>query len=98
MLHRAPEAWCVQVVLLMACNEGTQPMSRPQASTNLQTASATATSAGQERPSGIPPAPVTRNYQDLDGGVGREVNFRPPRYQSAEFGPVGAVVAAVIDG
>ncbi|MFT3925802.1 MAG: hypothetical protein QM778_24885 [Myxococcales bacterium] len=55
--------------------------------------------APAERISGIAPVPpVVRNYQDLEGGVGREVNFRPPRYQSAEFGPVGAVVNAVVDG
>jgi len=44
-------------------------------------------------PSTIPPAPESpRSYQDLDGGLGREVYFRPPRYPSAELGPVGAKV------
>src|ERR1700742_3574304 len=37
-----------------------------------------------------------RSYQDLDGGVGKEVNFRPPRYPSAELGPIGAVVSVEI--
>jgi len=57
------------------------------------------TNTTSERPLGITPAPVQaiRNYQDLEGGIGREVNFRPPRYQSAEFGPVGAVVSVMVD-
>jgi extracellular factor (EF) 3-hydroxypalmitic acid methyl ester biosynthesis protein len=32
------------------------------------------------------------DYVDLDGGQGRDVFFRPDRYQRSELGPVGAVV------
>src|SRR5262252_2783869 len=43
----------------------------------------------------IPPPPASgpRSYQDLDGGFGKEVNFRPPRYPFAELGPIGTVVS-----
>src|SRR3954463_8449391 len=40
-----------------------------------------------------PPASGPRNYQDLDGGFGKEVNFRPARYPSAELGPIGTMVS-----
>jgi SAM-dependent methyltransferase len=43
-----------------------------------------------------PSASGLRNYQDLDGGVGKEVYFRPPRYPSSELGPIGAVVSIEI--
>lgn len=32
------------------------------------------------------------SYEELDGGLGREIHFRPPRYPSAELGPLGAMV------
>jgi SAM-dependent methyltransferase len=35
-------------------------------------------------------------YVDLDGGHGRDVFFRPDRYQRSDFGPVGAVVELVL--
>ena len=34
-------------------------------------------------------------YVDLDGGHGRDVFFRPDRYQRSDLGPVGAVVELV---
>jgi extracellular factor (EF) 3-hydroxypalmitic acid methyl ester biosynthesis protein len=40
-----------------------------------------------------PPASGPRSYQDLDGGFGKEVNFRPARYPSAELGPIGTIVS-----
>src|SRR6478609_3382261 len=51
-----------------------------------------------DSPSAPPLAQAPRSYQDLDGGVGKEVNFRPPRYPSAEFGPVGAEVTVTFGG
>lgn len=47
-------------------------------------------------PSGVAPARAEHRYELLDGGIGREVNFRPPRYPSAELGPVGAVVTVTL--
>src|SRR5262245_14702711 len=44
------------------------------------------------------PRPELRSYEELDGGVGREINFRPPRYPSSELGPVGARVVVEHDG
>jgi extracellular factor (EF) 3-hydroxypalmitic acid methyl ester biosynthesis protein len=42
---------------------------------------------------GSPPASeLELKYEQLEGGAGREINFRPPRYPSSELGPVGAVV------
>ena len=50
------------------------------------------------RLSSVPPSSGFQgSYQDLDGGFGREVNFRPPRYPSSEFGPIGAIVRATLD-
>jgi SAM-dependent methyltransferase len=37
-------------------------------------------------------------YVDLDGGQGRDVFFRPDRYDRADLGPVGAVVELVLPG
>jgi extracellular factor (EF) 3-hydroxypalmitic acid methyl ester biosynthesis protein len=39
-----------------------------------------------------------REYSDLDGGQGREVNFRPHRYRSSDFGPVDPVARLIIGG
>ena len=36
-------------------------------------------------------------YVDLDGAQGRDVFFRPDRYQRSDLGPVGAVVELVTD-
>src|SRR5262245_26916033 len=44
-------------------------------------------------PTPPPPASGPRSYQDLDGGFGKEVNFRPARYPSAELGPIGTIVS-----
>lgn len=38
------------------------------------------------------------SYHELEGGTGREVNFRPPRYSSPELGPIGANVTIVLNG
>ena len=47
-------------------------------------------------------APATpgqvRNYEELDGGVGREVFFRPERYRASDLGAVHPVVTVVLDG
>jgi hypothetical protein len=37
-----------------------------------------------------------REYSDLDGGKGREVNFRPHRYRPADFGPVEPVARLIL--
>jgi extracellular factor (EF) 3-hydroxypalmitic acid methyl ester biosynthesis protein len=37
-------------------------------------------------------------YVDLDGGQGRDVFFRPDRYQRSDLGPVGAVVEVDLPG
>jgi extracellular factor (EF) 3-hydroxypalmitic acid methyl ester biosynthesis protein len=39
-----------------------------------------------------------RNYEELDGGQGREVFFRPHRYQAADLLPLRAIVNVTIDG
>jgi extracellular factor (EF) 3-hydroxypalmitic acid methyl ester biosynthesis protein len=39
-----------------------------------------------------------REYSDLDGGQGREVNFRPHRYRPSDFGPVDPVARLIIGG
>ncbi|HVU05708.1 MAG TPA: hypothetical protein VHE30_28360 [Polyangiaceae bacterium] len=44
-----------------------------------------------KRRTSTPPPPV-KKYEELEGGLGKEINFRPPRIPSAELGPVGAVV------
>ncbi len=55
--------------------------------------------------SGPPRSPVPTSgskpvseYVDLDGGQGRDVFFRPDRYQRADLGPIGAVVEFQHDG
>jgi SAM-dependent methyltransferase len=45
-----------------------------------------------------PPSTEVGRYEQLDGGVGREINFRPPRYPSAELGPIGAAVEVLFAG
>src|SRR5690349_8291337 len=52
----------------------------------------------ERRPRASMPSHVsdTSRYEQLDGGVGREINFRPTRHTSAELGPVGAFVAVRI--
>lgn len=53
--------------------------------------------SGTHRPQeGLGTAAQNGGYQDLEGGHGREVNFRPPRYVSAEFGAVGTVVTVAL--
>lgn len=37
-------------------------------------------------------------YVDLDGGQGRDVFFRPDRYQRSDLGPIGAVVEIDLPG
>jgi extracellular factor (EF) 3-hydroxypalmitic acid methyl ester biosynthesis protein len=39
-----------------------------------------------------------RNYEELEGGQGREVFFRPHRYQAADLLPLRAIVTVKIDG
>jgi extracellular factor (EF) 3-hydroxypalmitic acid methyl ester biosynthesis protein len=42
----------------------------------------------------LPPlASSTRRYEDLDGGQGMEIHFRPPRYRASELEPLAAVVS-----
>ncbi|HKP56645.1 MAG TPA: hypothetical protein VJV78_07995 [Polyangiales bacterium] len=36
---------------------------------------------------------LSSSYQDLDGGFGKEVNFRPHRYPSSELAPMGTMVS-----
>jgi hypothetical protein len=43
------------------------------------------------------PAAVV-NYEDIKGSSGRDVYFRPDRYQRAELGPVGVAVELELDG
>jgi len=48
----------------------------------------------------LSPSPVSGSisiaeYVDLDGGQGRDVFFRPHRYQRSDLGPVGAVLELV---
>jgi hypothetical protein len=37
-----------------------------------------------------------RDYSELDGGQGREVNFRPPRYRTADFGLLDPIVRVTV--
>lgn len=68
-------------------------------------------SSTQDRPleADLNPAPSTSDVQSpqhrdvarydlLDGGAGREINFRPPRYPSSDLGPIGTTVMATIGG
>jgi SAM-dependent methyltransferase len=56
-----------------------------------------------DAPDSVPPSPTPpssgsvaiADYVDLDGGQGRDVFFRPDRYQRSDLGPVGAVVEVV---
>jgi extracellular factor (EF) 3-hydroxypalmitic acid methyl ester biosynthesis protein len=49
-----------------------------------------------------PPIPVSSRvpiaeYVDLDGAQGRDIFFRPDRYQRSELGPIGVVVELFLD-
>lgn len=46
-----------------------------------------------------PPSPAAgRDYEDLVGGAGKEVYFRPRRYRPEEFGQVRSQIDLVFDG
>jgi len=38
------------------------------------------------------------NYEDLRGGTGRDIFFRPDRYQRSDLGPIGVAVELDLDG
>ncbi|MBK6530631.1 MAG: hypothetical protein IPF99_13780 [Deltaproteobacteria bacterium] len=44
------------------------------------------------------PSVAPRNVEDLDGGEGREIYFRPQRYQPSDLGPVRTVVSISVSG
>jgi hypothetical protein len=44
------------------------------------------------------PSVAPRNVEDLDGAEGREIYFRPQRYQPSDLGPVRTVVSISLDG
>ena len=46
----------------------------------------------------ISPLHRVRNYEELDGGQGREVFFRPHRYQAADLLPLRTTVAVSVNG
>lgn len=48
----------------------------------------TETRAHRTHDSGVAPVLVTRNYEELDGGTGREVFFRADRFRADELAPL----------
>jgi extracellular factor (EF) 3-hydroxypalmitic acid methyl ester biosynthesis protein len=42
--------------------------------------------------------PKVAHYEELEGGAGREIFFRPDRYRSADLGPVQPVVCLLVAG
>jgi extracellular factor (EF) 3-hydroxypalmitic acid methyl ester biosynthesis protein len=71
------------------------PASLPPAA--LSSGPPSTSSGPSSGPVSAPPS-TFRRYEDLDGGQGREVFFRPQRYPLAELGPVRPVVAVDLTG